>query len=115
MKAVISYYIFQVRSQFRLVMGKLFQEAVYMRHWLIINTTKNIRGNFTLIVHQPLLLQNSYKLGEVVWFNGISTLEGYLMPNSVYTSDLLANSLLGTLFLNELELAQSAGAVEYTD
>ena len=40
-------------------------------------------------------------IGLVIWFNGISTLVGYLMPNPVF---IYNNHLLVTLFLNWLEL-----------
>ena len=45
---------------------------------------------------------------SLVWFYGISTIVGYLMPNPSYTYTLKI-WFLSTFF------AQSAGAMEYTD
>ena len=43
-------------------------------------------------------------LALVIWFNDITTLHGYLMPNHVYIYDFKVNSLWVTLFWNVLEL-----------
>ena len=45
---------------------------------------------FSKIEHHRRLMfikhhRRKIRLGKVIWFNGISTLDGYLMPNPVYT------------------------------
>ena len=52
----------------------------------VLSLTKEMISNHKTYMHSKVCL------GKVIWFNGIPALDGYLMPNVVYTYDFLVNS-----------------------
>ena len=66
----------------------LYQKKQINIHILYVFTQPLLHGQY---VAQGQFLSSCFCL--VIWFHGISTLDGYLMPNLVYTYDFQVNAL----------------------